>query len=598
MCGIAGYIAKNRGSQLAVMLESMEHRGRDGVAFYSRGTVHMGMNRLAINDLRKNPFPMIYKNFSLIFNGEIYNYKFLKHRLERRGFRFVTSCDAEVILPLYDQYGPKAFSKLEGMFAICIYDNKNNILILARDKVGEKPLYFIQEGKSFVFSSELKALIHTSTRQLNTPLLGEYFTQGFVGSNRTLVQGIHKVLPSEYLLYNVSSGKLETSTYWNLPQVSLSSESEIELIRRLETHLESSVNNRLLSDVPVGCFLSGGIDSSLVTLFAAKKLPGLKTFSVSFPTFEEHDESKFAFRVARQLGTDHTEVCCTPHSVKTVLKIIGKIIDDPIVDPAVLPTYLMAHEARKKVKVVLTGEGADELFAGYYRYIREIIIESIRSRVPLPAWLEGLSKFIFPRRFRKLFLSFPSRYRAQSIWSSNELTALLSPSTYGSLVFPSPPINRVDMLQTMQVADFRGYLASALLTKVDRMTMANNLEARAPYLDTKIIELALSLPTKDKIRLFQNKYILRKLAQRHFPRWHSLRPKHGFSVPLRDWFNKELRREVSASLAELSNFSSLFNLSFIKTLMEEHRERRRDNSDKIWALIVLGSWLSEHKLQL
>lgn len=604
MCGIIGFVGKKNIRQLSDMLLSVEHRGRDGNALFYSNHVHMGMNRLAIVDMSPNLYPMKYQKYTLVFNGEIYNYQELRKDLIKKGVRFKSYCDAEVILPLFARFGYKAFSKLEGMFAICIYDEIGGRIILARDKSGEKPLYYSNGPSGFAFGSEIKALMSLGQTKssVDQKSMCQYLTQGFIFSPDTMVKDIKKVPPSSCIMYHVASKKIQNKTYWRPDRFlhpAADAKEESVCVHRLDVLLRKSVKQRLMADVPVGCFLSGGVDSSLIALFAAQNRPGINTYSVSFPGLLRYDESRFASFVSERLNTSHQIIRCVPDDVRPLIEHLGKLIDEPIVDPAILPTMLMAKEARKKVKVVLTGEGADELFGGYYRYHKHLIVEKVYSLLhghpgAVRAW-----NTLFRGRLTGATERLADRYYAQHIWRPQELSNLLM---HNDFAFP-----RHDYLQryadakpllSMQLTDYRGYMAEQLLMKIDKSTMAFNLEARAPYLDSQIAVFAFGLPNEMKIRNIHGKYILKKVAERYFPKPLVWRPKHGFSLPLGLWFQKELRDCVEESFQDIANYSKIFNTRYYRSIIDDHLSRKIDHSNKIWSIMVLSKWMKYHGISV
>ena len=374
MCGIVGFTGKKDLKKLDVLLSTIEHRGRDERVVDYVSQINLGMNRLSINDLRINIFPFKYKKYTLIFNGEIYNYSNLKNKLIKKKVELKTSCDAEVILPLYDIYGIDFLKYIEGMFALAIVDENKKTVILARDRMGEKPLYYSSCDDNLVFASEMKVLMKYfgKSMEIDNKKIGEYFYNGFVSDGGTVIKNINKIPAAHYLIYDLEKKLLELKKYWS-PEIKKINENEKYLIEKLDKLIEESVNERLLSDVPVGCFLSGGVDSSLIAYFASKRLKNMSVFSVSFPGQEAHDEIKYATLVAKKLGVKQEIIECNSENVRELIGNIGKLIDEPIADMAVILTYLLAKKARESIKVVLTGEGADELFGGYDRYRREIL---------------------------------------------------------------------------------------------------------------------------------------------------------------------------------------------------------------------------------
>lgn len=605
MCGIVGFTGKKNKKLVSAFLETIRHRGYDDTAYYFSRGINLGMNRFAIIDLSKKLYPMIYKHFVLVFNGEIYNFKELKEKLRKNRVVFKTKCDAEVILPLLDLYGPKAFEKLEGMFAICIFDKNKNRLILARDKSGEKPLYFSRLKSRFAFSSELKTLLEffPSDLKLHKDSLVEYLIHGSIYGNKTLVKGIYKVPPASYLNYNLGSGKFTLKKYWQ-PRISdiYNDQDEKNLKEKLAFLISKSVKSRLLADVPVGTFLSGGTDSSLITYFVMQKMNKLRTYSTSFPGFPRYDETRYFRLISQFLGTNHTEIECSARTIKPILENIESLIDEPIDDPAFLPTYLMAKEARKSVKVVLTGAAADELFAGYYRFHKELFAAKLNKIVDPFSVLSKIPRKLIPGRFCGKFIKITTplekHYSPLTTWSHEELTSLLKFPFNPTYAVPKEYVGlaKTKPLLTMQLADSQRYLAEQILMKDDKATMLHNLESRAPYLDTRIINFALSLPDSYKIRGIHGKYILRKVAEDFLPNEVAWRLKKGFSLPLGIWFRRELKNFVLDSLEPIKKYDNIFNLPYYEHLVKKHMDKEIDYRDKIWTLSVLARWLNHYKI--
>lgn len=600
MCGILGFTGQKNEKLTKKLLSQIQYRGYDDLAIEYEAGLNFGMNRLAINDLTQGYYPMSYGDLKLVFNGEIYNYPKLRQFLEKKNIQFKTTCDAEVILPLFTLYKEKAFAMLEGMFAICIVDTKQKKIILARDKAGEKPLYYALHQGQLIFSSELKTVqSFLKPAKLERESLNSYFRHGSVFSAKTLLQGIRKIPPSGVAVFDVSSRSLRVRRYWS-PQINRHSSLSLESATdQLETLIKNAVKEQLLADVPVGCFLSGGVDSSLISYYACQHIKNLKTYSVAFPDSFKDNESQYAHAVANFLGTDHTEIECTAKNVRPLVEKIGEIIDEPICDPAVLPTYLLSREARKSVRVALTGDGGDELFGGYYRYYKYGFRHRLHQLHELIPGVEIVRSWLFGQKYSQAFQSVANIYSPQNIWTVRELHALLRDSHQWSIPnSTNPSVIDHNTLLGLQYADYRGYLPEQLLMKMDKMAMQNNLETRAPLLNSAVTSFGLSLPTEFKTRGVHSKYILRKVAARHFPAHWAWRPKHGFSVPLGMWFKNELKDIVYDTVREMNTYGHIFDLKYVRTIVDEHMSGTHNHKDKIWSLIVLTKWLLASQVQM
>lgn len=582
MCGIVGFTGNKDFSRLQRLLDLLKHRGRDETTLWWDKGVNLGINRLAVNDLRRGLYPLKYKNYLLVYNGEIYNYQELKKHLTDRGVPVFSHCDGEVILPLFDLYGRAAFNRLEGMFAIAIVDLSKRRLILARDKMGEKPLYYSLVDQRFIFASEMKVILRGVKNgwEINSVSLPEYLQQGFVFGPKTIVRGIKKLLAGQILEFDLKTNRLNQFRYWK-PKLGgkRPRQTESELVEALEDELDRSVKQRLLTDVPLGCFLSGGVDSTLVTFFVSKYQTKLKTFSVGFPDEEKHDESRYSRWVAEILATDHQEIECTQESCLPIIKNIGKTIDEPISDPAALPTFLLSKLASLSVKVVLTGDGGDEVFGGYDRYWKQLAAEKFK---------------IFG-----LFLPLHRRYSTQGIWQQTELNSLLKIPSY-PLKFPSAlrRLENQNPLAGMQLADLAGFLPEQLMMKVDKMSMQHTLETRAPFLDSKLVQFGVNLPPKLKIKRLHGKYLLKKVAERNFPKSLIWRPKHSFTLPIGSWLRREWRTLAEESVESFKNDSELFHKPTYQKFVEQHLSGECEFADKLWSMIVLTRWAKEYNFRL
>lgn len=578
MCGITGFTGKRNDTLSEKMLTAISHRGRDERIIWSQRGFNLGMNRLAINDLRFGLYPMKFRHLRLVYNGEIYNAGQLRLQLEAQGVKLPSNCDGEVILPLYHQYGVKSFSLLDGMFALAIIDLRKGQVVLARDKFGEKPIFYTFLGQELMFASEIRALLASEKidKTISDDGLAEYLQQGYVFAPGTLLTHIKKLPAGNYLIYEGKSLRVKPYFRLKIKKMGEDEARENGLVDRLGKKVRSAVQSRLLSDVPVGCFLSGGVDSSLITLFASRQIKNLHTFSVSFSD-GKHDESKYSRRVAKLLGTNHHEVICSPEAVKPLIERWGEIIDEPVCDAAMIPTYLLSQAAAKFVKVVLTGEGADEIFGGYDRY-----------------W-----KYLIADKLRRLFEPAAETYSTQGIWFGDDFKNIFNviDGDVKKVKFESLSKER-DLLLAMQLVDIAGYLPDQLFRKVDMMSMRHTLEARAPFVDPELVSLALSLPRKYKVNLTGGKLLLKKLGARFLPPDIVRRRKHGFTLPLDEWFRGSLRKIAESSVTELSDLADKINPRFYKTLVNRHILNKGNYGDKIWSIIVLTAWAKKYQIKL
>lgn len=560
------------------MLAAIAHRGRDERIIWSEKEFNLGMNRLAINDLRPGLYPMKFRHLRLVYNGEIYNAGQLRRQLEAQGVKLPSNCDGEVILPLYHQYGVKSFSRLDGMFALAIVDLDKKQVVLARDKFGEKPIFYTFTGRELMFASEIRALLASERidKTISDTGLAEYLQQGYVFAPETLLKHVNKLPAGHYLIYGGKSSKVKPYFRLKIKKMGEDEAGENDLVDRLEKKVRSAVQSRLLADVPVGCFLSGGVDSSLITFFASREIKNLHTFSVSFAD-GKHDESRYSNRVSKLLGTNHHEVICSPEAVRPLIEGWGQIIDEPICDAAMIPTYLLSQAAAKFVKVVLTGEGADEIFGGYDRYWKYLIAGKL--------W-----RFLKP---------IAETYSTQGIWFGDDLKNLFNGCDRNIRKVKFDRLSDAkDLLLAMQLVDIAGYLPDQLFRKVDMMSMRHTLEARAPFVDPELVSLALSLPRKYKVRGTTGKYLLKKLGEKYLSGQLAWRKKHGFTLPLDDWFRGPLREMAESSVKKLSDLSDKMNPKFYETLVNKHIIKKGNYGDKIWSMMVLTAWAKKHQIRL
>lgn len=621
MCGIAGFImAKDkeirfeRAGLLDAMCRIITHRGPDEQGTVVRGRAALGMRRLSIIDLKTGQQPIFSADgrFAIIFNGEIYNYRELKAELEERGHEFKTNSDTETILHSFVEYGSGCVERLRGMFAFAIWDFEAESLFLARDRVGKKPLFYaLADDGSLVFGSELKSLMLYPgiSHEIDLESIDTYLTFGYLPESQCIFRSVNKLTPGHMLEFR--NGKIKTSPYWEFPCASDSGLNETEIAAELRDLVHDAVNVRMLSEVPLGAFLSGGVDSSIVVAMMSKiSVDPVKTFSIGFNE-DSYSELKFARLAAEHFKTDHHEFIVTPDLVEVVDDIVWHF-DEPFADSSALPTYMVSKLAREHVTVVLSGDGGDELFGGYTRYTKNLG-RSWASKLPsfirrsfgrlsraLPNsalgknYLYNISLDPIPRYIDALSLF--NRPNRNKLYSQSMLNAL--DSDFGIAEEEFQDISRScesrDSISPMLRLDSLTYLPSDVMVKVDRMTMANSIEARAPLLDHKLIEFASRIPPTMKVKGSETKYILKKAFEGIVPHEILYREKQGFGVPIEEWINSELRERINDTLLDSTAMNrGYFDRSYIELILKEHADRRRDHSHSLWALFMLELWHRE-----
>lgn len=618
MCGIAGAASAEPGvkqdvASIRLMCKAIIHRGPDDEGFYVREGVGLGMRRLSIIDLAGGHQPIHNEDQTIwaVFNGEIYNFPELRRELESRGHLFYTHSDTEVIIHLYEELGSGCVNKLRGMFAIAIWDEQRKSLLLARDRLGKKPLHYAFEKGQLLFGSEIKSLLAVAPElaEVDRQAMLSYFQFGYIPDPLTAFRSIRKLPPGHVLEFQ--SGEIRVNRYWDLPKYgSFDPGSENECLDELESRLEEAVRIRLISDVPLGALLSGGVDSSIVVaLMARASSATVRTFSIGFPN-QDFSETEYARAVAERFETDHTEMIVDPDFGETLDKLT-RLLEEPFADSSILPTFHVSRLARQHVTVALSGDGGDELYAGYDRYQ----INLLRSRFErLPAWMgRAYREHVYPRlprnlRGRQFAYNISLRTRDRYIDSISYLTPDLrdrflfsndflefaatcpSPAEQFRAYYDEAPANEV--LSRMQYLDTKTYLTADVLTKVDRMSMAASLEVRCPLLDQEFVKWSVSLAPRWKLHMGQSKYALKKLAERlGVPARAIHRPKQGFAVPLVHWFRKELKSGIGEILLEPRSLNrGYFNPVGIRALLEEHWKGRRDNSGVLWIMLIFELW--------
>ncbi|MFZ0878158.1 MAG: XrtA/PEP-CTERM system amidotransferase [Candidatus Acidiferrales bacterium] len=618
MCGICGIFEYERREKIEEelvhrMAETIIHRGPDDEGIFTDAGLGFGFRRLSIIDLAGGHQPLSNEDGSLwvMLNGEIYNYPELRQDLESRGHRFATHSDTETIVHLYEEYGEECFRRLRGMFAIALWDSRQRKLLLARDRVGKKPLFYAADGKRIVFGSELKAILAANglSREIDGEAVADYFSFGYIPAPKTIYRAARKLKPGHYLVAS-ASGIRETQ-YWDISFAEVEERPEEEWCERLRHELCTATRIRLMSDVPLGAFLSGGIDSSsIVAMMSHLMKRAVTTCSIGFQE-KEYDEVQFARQIAEQFHTDHHDQTVRPSAIDIMDKLAWHY-DEPFADSSAIPTYYVSKVARQYVTVALGGDGGDENFAGYRRYFfdrwenyaRVFVHPSLRRGVfgPLGRWYPGLAWA--PRVFRaKATLQSLSRsplegyFNSISIFRPDEKSRLFtgdfrkSLARYDSLGVLQEHYDRADTqdpLSRIQYVDIKTYLTDDILAKVDRASMAVSLEVRAPLLDHHLMELAAKMPSSMKLRGRNGKYIFKKAMETILPNDILYRKKQGFAIPLAQWFRGELREMAHAAI--FSSQDGILDLGYLRKIWDEHQKVRHDRSAYLWSVLMFRKW--------
>jgi asparagine synthase (glutamine-hydrolysing) len=588
MCGITGILTLDGSPAKRETVEKMNgtiaHRGPDGHGFFVDGPVGLGHRRLSIIDLESGSQPMRSANgqATLVFNGEIYNYPTLREDLLKKGYPFQTHSDTECILALYQLEGEEGFKKLSGMFAFALWDARQKRLLLVRDRAGMKPLYFATVRGHFVFASEIKAIraAFPEVEDIDRSAVNFYFSRQYIGGETTIFQKVKKVKPGVWLDVR-PDGKILETQYWQLtPLQGGRGVSLAEAEKRTDELLANAVRSHLIADVPVGVFLSGGLDSSTILSYAAEQSERkLQTFSVGFGENNELNETHFAKKLAQRYGTEHHEIHVTEPEVLDCLPHIIRHMDQPLADYAVLPTYVMSRFAAQHVKVVLSGEGADELFGGYKRYHAYALFDRLPFSGFFKNWLPGPS--VFKPCDRKQLLN-PDVFIENPLLPQEQ--QLLFDKNYFA---PAGHVN------SMLYTDLHNWLVDDLLMKVDKMGMLASLEARIPFLDHTLVEYVASLDGRLKVSLKEKKILLRRVATKRLPPEIFNRPKHGFTVPVGDWLRGALRETFEEVVLNDPSNAAWFDLDFLKKLFAEHLQGKNHRL-QLWAVLVFCLWGRGH----
>lgn len=624
MCGICGVVSSVSRrpvdqSTLRRMCQVLYHRGPDDEGLYLDDSASLGIRRLSIIDLSTGHQPISNEteNIWLVFNGEIYNYQELRVQLIKRGHVFKSRSDSEVIVHAYEEYGDACVDYLNGMFAFAIWDSSQYRLMLARDRLGIKPLYYWHNQDEIVFGSELKALLmHPDVpREIDLQALDQFLTLEYVPGPKSILQGVHKLPPGHRLLFQ--EGRIAIERYWNISVRKTSGNSKV-FADELRSLIQESVRMRLVSDVPLGAFLSGGIDSSTIVAFMSEASSSpVRSFSIGFED-DTYNELPYARIVASRFGTEHHEEVLRPDITRLAEKLVDHL-DEPLSDFSIFPTYLVSKLASRHVKVVLSGDGGDEIFAGYDTYVaqqldtiysrlparlRQQMLPNLMSRVPPQSAKKGLinkaKRFVEGASLTPLlqhtrwmiFLTDEERDRLYSPLLRAELNGV---SSWSVLEDHFVELGWADNLAQQQYVDIKTYLVDNILTKVDRMSMAASVEARVPFLDHRIVDLVVNLPPRMKLNRFQTKVILREVMTPYLPEIILNKPKQGFSIPLKHWLRGPLQPLMTDLLAKDTIRSrGYFDPLTVSTWIQEHLNSQANHSHRLWALMVLELWLQRN----
>ena len=623
MCGICGQLNFEAGrpvssEQLARMNETLVHRGPDEDGFYEKAPVGLAMRRLSIIDLSTGRQPIHNEDGTVwvVYNGEIYNFRELRTELEEKGHRFITNTDTEVIAHLYEERGDEFLTRLNGMFAIALWDEARRRLLLARDRLGVKPLHYYADGERLVFGSEIKAILAADVpRAMDDEALSQFLALRYIPAPRTIFRGIHK-LPPGYLL-RAEAGAVKVEPWWDLapPGNEGSLRTDVELEEELRELLADAVRIRMISDVPLGVFLSGGVDSSAVVAMMARAASGpVRTFSIGFQE-KSYDELRYARMIADKFSTQHEEIRVQPRPLE-ILPRLAETYDEPFADSSSIPVWYVSQMARASVKVALGGDGGDELFGGYetyaayqwaraYRRLPRVLTEGL-----IPAVVRGLpvsdAKISFDYK-AKQFVRWACRppeeahYGWKVIFDTDERDALLAEGlSRGTdpLTLFIERFRRVrgnDTLGGLMGVDTKIYLPDDILVKVDRMSMAHSLEVRTPFLDYRVVEWANRLSSSYKVRGLEKKVIFRRALRGIIPREILDRKKAGFNVPLAAWFRGELRDTLQDVLSPSRvKAQGVFQPEEVRRLIEDHERRRADYSRHLWSLLMFSLWYDRY----
>jgi asparagine synthase (glutamine-hydrolysing) len=601
------------------MIDTLMHRGPDDRGLFFENEIALAHARLSILDLSPaghQPMFSYDKKTVTIFNGEIYNFLEIREDLKLRGHKFKSDSDTEVILVAYEEFGENCFEKFEGMFAIAIYDFAQKKLLLARDRMGEKPLYWTLAGKTLIFGSEMAALTKHPLfkKEIDLFSLSKYFSFDYIPTPHTIYKNVHKLEPGTFLSFQ--NGEIKKKTFWKM-KFGGGEENFENALQKLDQKLNSVTKKTLVSDVPLGVFLSGGLDSSTVAYYASKNSDSkINTYSIGFEE-KSFDESKYALQVANFLGTKHHMKIVKQSDIVELVQDLGKLLDEPMADPSIIPTFILSKFAHEQVTVALGGDGGDELFAGYPTFQAEMFADLY---LKIPAKLRGIieklinklpvSEKNFSLEFKlKKFIAgvkHDKKHRHQN-WLGNfdreEKSQLFRSEIWNQIKDKNDfedidnfiDENKIEDPRQLTLALYmKTYLMDQVLVKVDRASMKTSLETRAPFLNHELVDYVNALPYGFKFKRMTGKYILKKLMVKKLPSAVVNRKKKGFGIPLAKWLREDLR-ELCENVLSQKNIenAALFNYDFVEKLKEQHLSKKKDNRRKLWSLIVFQLWLQK-----
>lgn len=623
MCGIAGIIDLTNQAidqkDLRRMNALLKHRGPDDEGVFIDGNVGLAHVRLSILDLSSRGHqPMMYESphgrSVITYNGEIYNFQEIRADLQGKGYKFTSNSDTEVILASYMEYGYECVHKFNGMFSFIIYDIDNQIIFGARDRFGKKPLKYYIDDEKFIFSSELKAILITQKikRNVDFHAIDDFLTLQYIPAPKTGFKNIHKLTHGHYFTLDLRSRNFHIEKYFDLEYIPKLKMSDQEWIEAIEKQLKLAVEKRLISDVPLGVFLSGGLDSSIITAIMSKYIEKVKTFSIAF---DEHstDESKYSRRVAELYSTEHTELQVKS---KDLLRCINDLVyqyEEPFADNAALATYILAKRARQDVTVVLSGDGGDEAFAGYNKYRVHLFVEMLKPLITILSsfeWLINVFNFVFKNQ-RIYLLSLALRtiryslgrrhynytsnfdeYTKKSFYRDEFKDCITNKHNPFEKCLEQKEMSEIDKLFYL---DLNTYLVDNNNVKVDIASMASSLEVRMPLLDYELVTLGARMYWRQKMSLHQGKKILKRVAEKYLPDDIVYRKKHGFGLPIKEWLRRELRGfAVKEIMDENGLVMKMLKRGKVAQLINEHMTERKNNASKVWTLLMLNLWYKKY----